>query len=64
VLIDGVDVALSPKIASVQENAMQHRLFFRMLTTTIALLVVVVSLLWIAPVSFAEPTVTVYKDPT
>lgn len=43
---------------------MQHRLFFRMLTTTIALLVVVVSLLWIAPVSFAEPTVTVYKDPT
>jgi hypothetical protein len=64
VLIDGVDVALSLKIVSVQENAMQHRLFFRMLTTTIALLVVVVSLLWIAPVSFAEPTVTVYKDPT
>jgi hypothetical protein len=43
---------------------MQRSLSFRMLTLTIAMLIVIVSMLWSAPVSFAEQTVTVYKDPT
>jgi hypothetical protein len=43
---------------------MQRSLSFRMLTLTIAMLIVIVSMLWRAPVSFAEQTVTVYKDPT
>ena len=43
---------------------MQRRLSFRMLTLTIAMLIVVVSMFWSAPVSCAEHTVTVYKDPT
>jgi hypothetical protein len=34
------------------------------LTLTIAMLSVVVSMLWRVPVAFAEPRVTVYKDPT
>jgi hypothetical protein len=34
------------------------------LTLTLAMLIVVVSMLWRVPVACAEPTVTVYKDPT
>ena len=43
---------------------MQRSLAFRMLTLTSAMLIVVVSMLWSAPVSCAEQTITVYKDPT
>jgi len=43
---------------------MQRRLSFRMRTLTMAMLIVVVSMLWSAPGSCAEQTVTVYKDPT
>jgi len=43
---------------------MKHKLALHMLMLTTARLAVVVSMLWMAPVSFAEQTVTVYKDPT
>jgi hypothetical protein len=43
---------------------MKLRLSFHMLMLTIAMLAVVVSIFWIAQISSAEPTVTVYKDPT
>jgi hypothetical protein len=37
---------------------------FRMLMLTTAMLGVVLSMLWRVPVAGAEPTVTVYKEPT
>ena len=43
---------------------MKLRLALRMLMLTIAMPVVVVSMLWRAQVAFAEQTVTVYKEPT
>jgi hypothetical protein len=43
---------------------MKHGLSLRLLMLTIAMLAVVVSLFWIAQVTSAEQTVTVYKDPT
>ena len=50
--------------SSVEENAMDRSLSLRLLTLTMAMLVVVVSMRWSAPVAWAEPTATVYKDPT
>lgn len=43
---------------------MKRGLLLRMLMLPIAMLAVVVSLFWIAQVTSAEQTVTVYKDPT
>lgn len=43
---------------------MRLRLLLRMLLLTLAMLTVVVSLFWLAPVASAEQTITVYKDPT
>ena len=43
---------------------MHRRLSLCLLTLTMAMLIVVVSMRWRAPVSWAERTATVYKDPT
>ena len=43
---------------------MKLRRSLRMLMLPLAMLTVVVSLVGLAQVSLAEPTVTVYKDPT
>jgi hypothetical protein len=48
----------------VQENDMKLGRSLRMLMLTIAVLAVGISLVWMAPPSLAEQTVTVYKDPT
>jgi hypothetical protein len=50
--------------SSVQENEMKRRLAVRRLMLTMARLVVVGAMLWMAHVAFAEQTVTVYIDPT
>jgi hypothetical protein len=43
---------------------MPRRLALRMLPLTMALLLVGGAMLWRAPVACAEPTMTVYQDPT
>ena len=43
---------------------MHRRLSLCLLTLTMAMLLVVVSMRWRAPVAWAAPTATVYKDPT
>jgi hypothetical protein len=43
---------------------MKLRRSLRILMLPLAVLAVVVSLFWLAQVSLAEQTVTVYKDPT
>jgi hypothetical protein len=57
-------IAIGQSLLPLQENDMKLRRSLRMLMLPLAMLAVVVSLVWLAQISSAEQTVTVYKDPT